>query len=170
MFIESLHRNWPLLHSPSFHPPVVTSHDSLPRARSPFYLWRTLMKFRDTLNFSTGMVFVIISAEFFFMLIFIKSITLSSMTHWHILWYLTSMCFVRLWYLWSLARWIALWLSQWTRTESYMILNVSTNPLNHKASFDASIAAMYSASVVERAIVSYNFTFQLMTHLATVNT
>jgi len=74
------------------------------------------MKFIDALNFSTGMVFVIMFAEFFFVLIFTKSITLSSTTYWRILWYLTSMCFIRLWYLWSLARWIALWLSQWTRT------------------------------------------------------
>ena len=51
-------------------------------------------------------------------------------THWRILWNLTLMCFVRLWYLWSLARWITLWLSQWTRTESCMILYVSTNPLS----------------------------------------
>jgi len=61
-----------------------------------------------------------------FVLIFTKSITLSSTTHWRILWYLTSMCFILLWYPWSLARWIALWLSQWTRTESCMMLNVST--------------------------------------------
>ena len=49
---------------------------------------------------------------FFFVLIFTKSVTLSSTTHWRILWYLTSMCFVCLWYMWSLARCIALWLSQ----------------------------------------------------------
>jgi len=42
------------------------------------------MKFRDALNFYTGIVFGIISAGFFFMLIFTKSITLSSMTHWRI--------------------------------------------------------------------------------------
>ena len=44
-------------------------------------------------------------------------------------------------------------------TKSCMILNVSTNSLNHKASFDASTAAMYSASVVKRTIVSYNSAF-----------
>ena len=48
--------------------------------------------------------------------------------------------------------------------------NVSTNSLNYKVSFDASIAAMYFASVVEKVIVSCNFTFQLMMHSATVNT
>jgi len=52
------------------------------------------MKFRDALNFSTGMVFVIMSAGFF-VLIFTKSINLSSITHWRIL-YLTSMCFILL--------------------------------------------------------------------------
>ena len=46
MYIESLYRNWPLLHSPSFLPLFVTSHGSLPRAHSPLYLWRTLVKFR----------------------------------------------------------------------------------------------------------------------------
>jgi len=66
------------------------------------------MKFRDALDFSIGMVFVIISTGIFFVLIFTKSIILSSTIHWGILWYLTSMCFVRLWYLWSLARLIAL--------------------------------------------------------------
>ena len=66
------------------------------------------MKFRDALNFSTGIVFVIISVGFFFVLIFTKLITLSSTTHWRILWYLTSMCFIHLWYMWSLARWITL--------------------------------------------------------------
>jgi len=44
---------------------------------------------------------------------------------------------------------------------------VSTNPLNHKASFDASTTTMYSVSVVERATVSCNSVFQ--THLATMN-
>ena len=76
--------------------PFVTSHGSLPRAHSSLYLWRILMKFRDTLNI-TGMIFGIISVGFFFVLIFTKSITLSSMTHSRTLWYLTSMCFVRLW-------------------------------------------------------------------------
>jgi len=156
MFIVSLRRNGPLLYSPCFLPPFVTSHGFLSRARSPLYLWRSLMKFRDALNFSIRMVFVIISAGFFFVLTFTKLISLSSMTHWRI----SHQCALSaLWYLWSLTRWIALWLSQWTRTESYMILNVSTNPLNHKAFFDASTAAMYSASIIERATVSCTYTF-----------
>jgi len=154
MFIESLRRNSLLFHSSCFLPFFVTSHGSLPKARSPSYLWRTLMKFRDALNFSTGMVFVIISAGFFFVLIFTKSINLSSMTHWCILWYLTSICYVLLWYMWSFARWITLWLLQWSWTESYIIPKVSTNPLHHKNSFIASTTAMYSASVVERTTVS----------------
>ena len=62
MFIESLRRNWPLLHSRSFLPTFVTSHGSLPRARPSLYLWRILMKYRDALNFFTRMVFLIISA------------------------------------------------------------------------------------------------------------
>ena len=107
---------WPPLHSACFLPSFVISHGSFPRAHSPSYFWRILMKSRDALSFSTEMVFVILSAGFFFMLIFTKSINLSSITHWRILWYLTSMCFILLWYLWSLARWIALWLSQWTLT------------------------------------------------------
>ena len=79
---------------------------------------------------------------FFFMLIFTKSIKLSSTTHWHILWYLTLMCFVLLWYMWSLVRWLALWVSQWIWTESYIIPKILTDPLNHKSSFDSSTAAM----------------------------
>ena len=51
-----------------------------------------------------------------------------------------------------------------TRTESCMILNVLTNPINHKAFFDASTAAMYSASVIESAVVSCSSAFQLMMH------
>jgi len=169
MFIESLCRNWPPLHSLCFFP-FVTSHGSLLRARYLLYFWRTLMKFRDPLNFSTLMVFVIMSAGFFFILIFTKSITLSCMIHWHTLWSLTSMCFVSLWYPWSLIRWIALWLSQWTRNESCVIPKVSFNSLNYKVFFDVTIAAMYSASIVERAIISCNSAFQLITRSANVNT
>jgi len=170
MFIESFRRNWFLLHSRCFSSPFVTSHGSLPWAHLSLHLWRTLKKFKDAMNFSTRMVFVIISVGFFFVMIFIKLITLSSPTHWHVLWYLASMYFIRLWYLWSLVRWIVFWLSQWTRTKSYMILNVSTNPLNHKASFDNSTAVMYSASIIERINVSCNSAFQLMMYPATMNT
>jgi len=35
------------------------------KSPSPIYAWRTLMKFRDALNFFIGMVFVIISIGFF---------------------------------------------------------------------------------------------------------
>jgi len=87
--------------------------------------------------------------QIFFVLIFTKSITLSFTTHWHILWYVTSMCFARLWYMYSLVRWIALWLFQWTWAESWTMPNVSTNSLDHKAFLDASTATMYSASIVE---------------------
>jgi len=38
------------------------------------------MKFKDGLNFITWMVFVIMSAGFFFVLIFTKSIIFSAMT------------------------------------------------------------------------------------------
>jgi len=169
MFIESLRKNWHHFIYCAFSS-FMTSHGSLPRVCSPPYLWRTLMKFINALNISTGIVLVIMSVRFFFVLIFIKSITLSSTTQWHILRYLTSMCFVLLWYLWFLAKWIALWLSQWIRTESYIIPKVSTNPLNHKVSFDASIVVVYSASVIERAIISCNSVLQLMIHSATVNT
>jgi len=39
------------------------------------------MKFRDALNFSVEMIFVIMFAEFFFVLVFTKSIILSSTTY-----------------------------------------------------------------------------------------
>ena len=61
MFIESLYRNWHSFYSSCFLSPFVTLHDSLSRSHSPPYFWRILMKFRDALNFSTGMVFVIMS-------------------------------------------------------------------------------------------------------------
>jgi len=108
MFIESFCRN-----SSPFHSLCSLSFCDFtwlpPKSSSPLYLWRTLMKFRVALNFSAGMVFVIMSARFFFVLIFTKSINLSSTTHWHILWYLTSICFILLWYLWSFTRWITLY-------------------------------------------------------------
>jgi len=153
--------NWSPLHSPCFLPPFVTSYDSLPRTHSLPYLWRTLMKFRDTLNFSTMMVFVIMSAEFFFVLIFTKSIILSSTTHWYILRYITSMYFVRLWCLRFLVRWITFWLSQWTRTEFYIISKVSTNFLNHKAFFDASTTTvtpgLANSGLIIFIVNSYDF-------------
>jgi len=87
--------------------PFMTSHGSLPRAHSPPYLWRTLMKLRDALNFSTEMVFVIMSARFFFVLIFTKSIFSTTTqlrtcdtSHQYAL------------FAWSLARCITLWVSQ----------------------------------------------------------
>ena len=115
-------RNWPSHHHISFFSPFcfftwlppksifstlflknslllfVSSHGSLPRVHSPPYLWRTLMKLRDALNFFTGMVFVIMSARFFFVMIFTMSITFFTMTQWCILWYLTSMCLICLWF------------------------------------------------------------------------
>ena len=139
----SLCKNWPLFHSSCFLSPFCDL-TWLPH-KSPFSTLplKTLMKFRDALNFFTGMVFVIISTGFFFVLIFTKSTTLLSTTHWRILWYM-----------WSFARWITLWLLQWSWTESYIIPKVSTNPLHHKNSFIASTTAMYSASVVERTTES----------------
>ena len=155
MFIESLCRNWP--------PLFMMSHSSLLRVHSSPYLWRILMKFRDALNFSTEMVFIIISAGFFIVLIFTKSITLSSTTHWCILWNITSMLHLLV---------IHVIFRKMNSTLAIAInlnrilydTDVSSNPLNHKASFDVSTAAMYSASVVERAIVPCNSAFQLVTH------
>ena len=104
--------------------PFMTSHDSLPRAHSSLYYWRTLMKFRDSLNFSTRMIFIILSAGFFFVLIFTKwspyypRLTGVSYDTSH------QCASSALWYLWFLARWITLLLSQWIRTEVFMILNV----------------------------------------------
>jgi len=51
-----------------------------------------------------------------------------------------------------------------------MMPKVPTNPLNYKASLDASTVAMYSASVVESATISCNYAFQLTTRSATMNT
>ena len=68
LFIGSLRRNWHLLHSPYFLPllwlHIVPSQELFSLLR----LWRTLIKFKDALNFSTVMVFVIISAGFFVVL------------------------------------------------------------------------------------------------------
>ena len=170
MFIESLRRNWPLLHSSYFLLLFVTSQWLSPKILFAALPLENLGKVqrcfellhRDGLRHH--ICWILIWADLYKI---DRLIIYDPLTY---LGYLTSMCLVRLWYLWYLARWIALWLSQWTWNESCMILNVSTNPLNHKASFDASTAAIYSTSVVERAIVSCNFAFQLMTQSGTVNT
>jgi len=54
------------------------------------------------------------------------------------------------------------WIMHYTKS-----LDQSSQP---QSSFDASTVTMYLASVVERAIVSCNFAFQLMTHWTNVNT
>ena len=79
MFIESLRRNWPPLHLPCFLSSFVTSHGSLPKTvlhlTCEEHWWSSEM-----LRTSPRMAFIIISVEFFFVLIFTKLIILSSMT------------------------------------------------------------------------------------------
>jgi len=64
MFIEPLRRNWTSASFTLLFSLLCDFTWLLPRARSPLYLWRILMKFRDALN-STGMVFIIIFVAFF---------------------------------------------------------------------------------------------------------
>jgi len=81
----------------------VTSRGSLPRAH--FHLtfgepWWNL----EMLRTSPPDGFCHHVDGFFSILILIKSITFSTVTHWRIMWYHTSMCFVCLWYMQYLAR------------------------------------------------------------------
>jgi len=163
-------RNLPSHHQISFSPPLCdfTRH-SLKSSFSILFL-KNIDEVQRCSELLHWIIFVIMSSEFFFILILIKSITISTTPHWNILCYLTSMYFIRLWYMWSLARCITLWLSQKIWTESYMIPNIPTNPLNHNASLKPSTAAMYSVFVVESATMSCKSVFQLIILSIAVNT
>ena len=93
---------------------------------------------------------VIVSEGFLSVWIFTSFISCLSITS-HIQWYRTSMCFVREWYMEFLLRSIALWLSQCTLYSSCCRPNFWRSRFNHNISFPASEAAMYSASVVDKA-------------------
>ena len=66
-------------------------------------------------------------------------------------WYLTSMCFKREWYTEFLLKSIALWLSQLTTYPSCFKPNSWSNRFNQSISLPASLAAIYSTLVVDKA-------------------
>jgi len=72
-------------------------------------------------------------------------------------WCCTSMCFVRAWWVGFLANYIAPWLSHRITIIffSSMYPKSIINFVIHMASFVACVFAMYSASVVDNAIVGY---------------
>ena len=171
MFIESLRRNWlPLIHR-AFFP--FCDFTWLP-SKSPFST--LLLENLDEVCRFSELLHRDRLCHHVYWILFCTDLHqvnnifyYESTTQWRILWYLTSMCFVCLWYMWSLARCITLLLSQQTWTESYM-LKVLINLLNHKAFFNASTAAMCSTFDVESVTVSCKSVFQLTMHSATMNT
>ena len=166
MFIESLRRNWPLFIRLAFFPLFETTRGSLPRARSHFTFgepwWSSEMLWllhRDGLRHHIWWILLHVDLYQINHLIIHDPLTYLVIPHINV--FLPLVTHV------ILSMIIARWLSQWTRTKSCMILNVSTNPLKHKASFDASTVAMYSVFIFERATLSCNSAFKLMIHSAT---
>ena len=99
---------------------------------------------------SLGKTLVSISVGFSAAWIFSKFKCPSSNT-WQIQWYqLRSMLLVLEWNVGSFAKWMVLWLSQ---CNTYLSCFIPISPRNryiHNISLQASVAAMYFASVVER--------------------
>ena len=65
---------------------------------------------------------------------------------------------------------MALWLSLYTTVNSYCKPKSPTKPLSQIASFTAYVVVMYSALVVDKAIVDCKVAFQLITLPHKVNT
>jgi len=158
MSIESLHRNWHLLHSPSFLPPFVTLHGSLLRARLPFTFreprWISEMLWTFSLDGLRHHVRqILLRADFYQIdhLIIHDPLTYLVKSHINVLRLLV----------------IPVIFSEMNSTlavamkSNYILYDIErlNQSFNHKAFFEASTVAMYSASVVERAIVSYNSAF-----------
>ena len=169
------HVHWVLskkLASASFtflSPLFMTSHGSLPRARSSLYLWITLRSLDTLWTSPPGW------SSSSYPLDFSSCWSLPNWSPYHPrqgnVSSDTSINVLR-----PLV--IPVILSEMNRTLAIAMnpnwimydtesLDQSSQP---QASFDASTAAMYFASVIERAMVSCNSAFQLMIHSATVNT
>lgn len=90
------------------------------------------------------------------------TITVPLATSLHIKWYRMSICFIILWYIAFLVNLIALWLSQkMTDALSYFTPSFVNKCFNQRASFASFIAAIYSASMVDKTIVSCKIALQL---------
>ena len=85
-------------------------------------------------------------------------------------WYLSCMCLVLEWNAKFFARWMALWLSLYNVPISCSLPSSPINLCNKIISLLASIAATYSASVVESATTLWIFETQLTVVPPTVNT
>jgi len=107
-------------------------------------------------SFSLVTTLVNISTGFFSVWIFLNYINLFSTTS-LIQWYLTSMCFKREWNIAFLLKSIVLWLSQWTTHLSCVKPNSWRNHFIQSICLFASFAAIYSASVVDKATHFYDF-------------
>ena len=102
-----------------------------------------------TCNFSLGRILVIISAPFRWVWIF-SSCSILELIISRIYWYCTSMCLVQECKLEFLARWIAFWLSQYRLYFSCLRPNSCRKFFIHNTSLQASAAAIYLASVVDK--------------------
>ena len=121
------------------------------------------------INLSVLIGLVKTSARFSLVWIFCKSTLLSSTTS-RTKWYCTLICFVLEWKTGFLAISKALWLSQNTRV-FYCLWPSSSNTICIQiASLQACVAAMYSASVVDRGTTACSFETQLTVAPASVNT
>ena len=110
----------------------------------------------QSLSFSLVTTLVNMSAGFFLVWIFLNCINHFSTTS-LIQWYLTSMCFKGDWKIAFLLKSIALWLSQWTIYLSCIKPNSWRNCFIQSISLPASFAAIYSASIVDKATHFCNF-------------
>ena len=158
MFIAFLRRNWPLLHSPSFPPfchftwlPPKSPFATLPLENLDEVQRCSKFLHRDDLRHHICWILLRVDIYQIDHLIIHDPLTYLVTSHINVLRPLVIHVILS-----EMNRTLT---SQWTRAESCMILNISTSPLNHKASFDTSTAAMYSTSVVERAIVTCNSAF-----------
>ena len=103
----------------------------------------------QSFSFSLDTTLVNMSAGFSSVWIFSNSNDCYSITSLN-QWYLTSVCFEREWYIEFLLKSIAFWLSQLTTYPSCFKPNSWRNRFNQSISLPASLAVIYSASVVDK--------------------
>ena len=85
-------------------------------------------------------------------------------------WYFTCMCLDLSWKTGFLHKWMALWLFEYRMTSYLKTCNSVSNPFSQIASLAASVAAIYSASVVDNATIGWSWDFQLTQHPHKVKT
>lgn len=124
------------------------------------HTWRPT-KVLHSSSFTVVTVLVNISAELSSVWIFSNLNTFSSRSK-RMKWCLMSMCFVLAWNAEFFARWIVLWLSLCNLLFSYFFPNSFIKFCNQAISLLASVAAIYSASILESATIYCNYDTQLI--------